>query len=132
MTGARQKYVTPRASKFSQRLKRDHLPFFLDNLGMRDRGTNQPLVSEAETNYMIDCIKDDLKIPRRIPVWVNWFETGSVFSEANDEFGNMAFNVHIGNKGLDFQVTFDKNRNNFPGLYFESQEISFASIQKLF
>ena len=132
MASERQKYIAPRKTRFAHNYNRSQLPFFLDNLGMRDKESNQALVSIPETNFMIDCIKEDFGIPARIPVWIQWFETGSVFSEAREEAGNMAFNIHIGNKNLSFQATFNKAKNDFPGLYFDFQEISFQTIQNLF
>ena len=131
MTQERQRVITPRRNRFAPQNNRTELPYILDNLGMRDLQTNIPLVSPPQINFLITCIREDFWIPGNIPIWVHWFETGSVFSQARDEAGNMAFNIEMGKKKIPMCVTFNQRTNSFAGLYYNDQEITFQNIEHL-
>lgn len=131
MTTERQSFVMPRKSRFESSNDRTELFFYLNNLGMRNLQTNIPLITPMQKNFMFKCLKTDLGIPERIKVWVKWFDTGSVFSMATDAYGNMAFNIELGQKRIPMSVSFDKRRNCFLALYYNDQLTSFQNIKNL-
>lgn len=131
MTTERQSFVMPRESRFSLNCDRNQLPFILDNLGMRADLNNQHLVTPTQGTFLIRSIKDDLGIPREIVLQVRWFETGSVFSQAKDPWGNMIFNIELGRKKTVFQVSFDQRTLRFLSLYSDNYPIGFQKIKDL-
>jgi hypothetical protein len=132
MSAERQKVIMPRKSRFSLEYERSQLYFFLINLGMRHKVTNQPITGANEQRYIIRSLKEDLGIPRNLMVWLHWFENGSAFSAAKDFYGNPCLNINIGNQKTLFQVSFNKRENRFVDLFFDNQAISFADISHLY
>lgn len=122
----------PGAVKLEAKVTRDKLLFILDNLGTHDFKTNKMLVPQTERDFLIETIKSDLAIPDRVPIWVFWFENGSVFSEATDTYGNMSFNVELGNDRIEASVSYDKKQKRFLSLYIDNTEIPFSEIQEFF
>lgn len=131
MAAHRQGYVMPRKSRYETNFDRKELIYFLDNLGMRHKYTNIPLVTPPQKNFIFDCIKKDLNIPKNIPVWVLWFETGSVFSQGRDEAGNMVFNIELGRNKIKLNVAFDQRNSRFDGMYYDGCEIKYHQIKDL-
>jgi hypothetical protein len=132
MSAERQKVVMPRKSRFVLDYDRSQLYYFLINLGMRHKVTNQPIIGASEQRFIVRSLKEDLGIPMNLMVWLHWFDNGSVFSAAKDFFGNPCMNINIGNQETMFQVSFNKRENRFVDLFFDNQVISFADIEHLY
>ncbi len=131
MTQARQKYTTPRKSKFTSSFQRTELERFLKQLGLQYDANNQSVVNSEQFQFIKDCIREDLGISPSLNLKVRWYETGNAFSTAVDQYGNNIIQIFLGNKNSLFQVGFNKRSCKFLGLYYQKKMVSYELLRVL-
>lgn len=117
--------------QMKENFAREQIEGFLEVFGLKFNDTGRYVINQAKTNFIKDCLREDLGISKRLNLKLLWYDTGNAFSVAKDPMGNHIIQIRLGSQNNIFQVGFNKRTCRFIGLYYEKELVTEELLMKV-